>query len=64
MMMTTMQENDDKDDATPQLHILSWPLGQVSQKVDNLNDLKGLKSMYISHTKMCKLKYLKCNGPL
>ena len=29
--MTTMSVQDD-DDITAQLHILSWPLGQISQK--------------------------------
>ena len=24
-------DDDDNDDATAQLHILSWPLGQISQ---------------------------------
>ena len=30
MMMTTTQD-DDSDDATAHLHILSWPLGQISE---------------------------------
>ena len=34
MMTMTMQDDDDNanDYATAQLHILSWPLGQLSQK--------------------------------
>ena len=30
--MMTMQDGDEDDNATAQLHIPSWPLGEISQK--------------------------------
>ena len=32
MMMMMMMQDDNDNDAKDQLHILSWPLGQISQK--------------------------------
>ena len=31
--MTMMQDDDNDDNSTAQLHVLSWPLGQISKKV-------------------------------
>ena len=42
--MTIMQDDNDDDNATASLHILSWPLGQISQqKTTNMAGKMGIK---------------------
>ena len=44
--MIMMQDSDDDDNATAQLHMLNWSIGQISHKADECALCKQISHLY------------------